>query len=573
VHRGVGSAPSSAGAASVAVASGSSASEPGAVEQLGKALSQLSAGPAGSNGSNGAAVASLGRGATRGRRDREEDFVRRTRPETLDSKVGKGGKPVQITTNHFNLVTKPDFRLYKYRVDMAPDVDYVKARKALLFAHEAILPAALFDGTLLFTDTRLAPDPMVLKSTRNDAAATVVMITIRLVEELRPSDYHYIQFFNIVLRRCMEGMELQLVRRDYFDPKARIEMKQYKLELWPGYVTTIKQCENSVMLCCEISHKVLRMDTVLEQIALISTRNRTNYRAACEKELLGKIVMTRYNNETYRIDDIAWEQHPTDSFESRKGGPLTFIQYYQDKYGRTIRDGKQPLIVSMPTKQDQRAGIVTPRLLVPELCNMTGLTDDQRADFNLMKAMGEYTRQDPEKRTRALKQFATRLENSVKAKEVMAKWNLRFSQDLASFRARCLDPEEILGAGSSKFKYKVDNADWSPAFRQWKQLSAPVLKKWVVLYPPKSGDSTKEFISCMKKVSPSLGMVIDQPKVFELPDQRPATYVQELNKVMEMGPNLVMIVIPNNKGDHYSVVKKICCIESPVPSQVSWLGP
>ena len=28
-----------------------------------------------------------------------------------------------------------------------------------------------------------------------------------------------------------------------------------------------------------------------------------------------------------------------------------------------------------------------------------------------------------------------------------------------------------------------------------------------------------------------------------------------------------MIVIPNNKGDHYSAVKKKCCLEKPIPSQ------
>ena len=29
-----------------------------------------------------------------------------------------------------------------------------------------------------------------------------------------------------------------------------------------------------------------------------------------------------------------------------------------------------------------------------------------------------------------------------------------------------------------------------------------------------------------------------------------------------------MIVIPNNKGDHYNAIKKKCCVEKPIPSQV-----
>ena len=39
----------------------------------------------------------------------------------------------------------------------------------------------------------------------------------------------------------MENMQLELIRRDYFDPQAAILLKQYKLELWPGYVTSIRQ--------------------------------------------------------------------------------------------------------------------------------------------------------------------------------------------------------------------------------------------------------------------------------------------------------------------------------------------
>ena len=33
----------------------------------------------------------------------------------------------------------------------------------------------------------------------------------------------------------MEGMRLQLVGRNYYDPNNKIELRNYKLELWPGY--------------------------------------------------------------------------------------------------------------------------------------------------------------------------------------------------------------------------------------------------------------------------------------------------------------------------------------------------
>jgi len=39
----------------------------------------------------------------------------------------------------------------------------------------------------------------------------------------------------------------------------------------------------------------------------------------------------------------------------------------------------------MPKERDIRAGQEHPALLVPELCNMTGLSDEQRENFKLMK--------------------------------------------------------------------------------------------------------------------------------------------------------------------------------------------
>ena len=111
--------------------------------------------------------------------------------------MGKSGKAVNVATNYFKLLNKPSWRLYKYRVDMVPEVDHMKMRKALLYSHKQNLPQMMFDGTLVFVVERIEPDPKVLESTTREG--TVIKITLRLVEELKPTDFHYMQFFNIVL--------------------------------------------------------------------------------------------------------------------------------------------------------------------------------------------------------------------------------------------------------------------------------------------------------------------------------------------------------------------------------------
>merc|ERR1719260_72120 len=276
----------------------------------------------------------------------------------------------------------------------------------------------------------------------------------------------------------------------------------------------------------------------------------------------------RYNNATYRIDEIAWDKHPSDEFEGRNNEKISYMKYYADKYNKSIRDPKQPLIVSMPKVRDQRGGVTGPIYLIPELCFMTGLSDEQRANFTLMKSMGEYTRQGPDVRAQTLTKFAERLTSKKEIVDELQAWNLKFSKDLMQFRARILEPEQILGSGSSKATYQLDNADWGTAFRKWNSFSVGNCQKWAVVFSNRDEAVTKEFVNSLKKVAPSLGMSMGSPKVFMLNDNRPATYIQTLDRVIDMKPLIVMVVIPNNKGDHYAVVKKKCCIDKPIPSQV-----
>ena len=59
------------------------------------------------------------------------------------------------------------------------------------------------------------------------------------------------------------GMLFQ-VGRYYYNPMERIAIDGHKLELWPGYVTSIRQHENKLLLCVELTHKVMRQDTVYD---------------------------------------------------------------------------------------------------------------------------------------------------------------------------------------------------------------------------------------------------------------------------------------------------------------------
>lgn len=62
------------------------------------------------------------------------------------------------------------------------------------------------------------------------------------------------------------------------------------------------------------------------------------------------VFIYRYNNKTYRIDDINWEMNPKSKFKGRDGSEQSFVEYYAKVYDKKITDMDQPLLVSRPKK-------------------------------------------------------------------------------------------------------------------------------------------------------------------------------------------------------------------------------
>jgi aubergine len=67
------------------------------------------------------------------------------------------------------------------------------------------------------------------------------------------------------------------------------------------------------------------------------------------------------------------------------------------------------MLLSKSKAREMRAGAPQMVYLVPELCRMTGLTDDMRSNFQLMKAIADHTRSSPSQRVNKLVAFANRL--------------------------------------------------------------------------------------------------------------------------------------------------------------------
>lgn len=105
---------------------------------------------------------------------------------------------------------------------------------------------------------------------------------------------------------------------------------EHKLELWPGYVTSIRQHEREILLGAEITSKVMRMDTVYHLLTECLREDRTNYKRNFQSKIIGSVVLTDYNNRTYHIDDVDFNTKPGSTFQRSDGSSISYVEYYRN---------------------------------------------------------------------------------------------------------------------------------------------------------------------------------------------------------------------------------------------------
>ena len=346
----------------------------------------------------------------------------------------------------------------------------------------------------------------------------------------------------------------------------QVEIKEYKVELWPGYITSIRQHEDDILVCAEVSHKVMRVETVYEIIKRIQKESKGSFKKDCIKEIVGTVVLTDYNNQTYRVDDIDFDSSPTSSFEM-KGKMVTYKDYFEDRYTISIRDPEQPMLVSKPKARDVRGDRNRFVYLVPELCRSTGLTDRMRGDFRMMKAMACHTRMDPTNRKNRLLEFTRRLHQTRQCIATLEAFNTNIEETLVEFKGRAL-PQETMFFGNSSTALNTDSVDWTSSMKKYPMYESVPLQRCAIIYPKSLFQETVAFLSLMNQVADGMNYKVGKPIMCEIEGTRINDYTDELKRIFQRDPKFIMVFVPNNAADRYAAIKKLTYIEKSIPSQV-----
>nr|XP_012632060.1 piwi-like protein 3 isoform X2 [Microcebus murinus] len=474
------------------------------------------------------------------------------------SKTGSEGTKVRLLANHFRVTSRAQRTAYQYNVNYQPGIEGRNLRTALL-KHDKIGEYYIFDGNSL-----LLPHELREPITKffNTVGNETVMVTITFSKELAPTSPDCLRFYNILFRRILESMKLEQIGRNFYNKREAVEFNSDpKLDIFPGYVTSILQYENSITLCADVSHKLMRQQTAYDLIQHTSGETQERIKKKVADELVGSIVVTTYNNKTYRVDGINWEQTPRDTFEKSDGKRITYIDYYKKQYNTIITDFDQPLLISQGKwKKGQKDTTREPIMLVPQLCMLTGLTDAARKNSRTMQALAALTRLKPGKRHHELEKFINTIQKDESVQKHLRRWDLNFDSNFLSFSGRTLTAvtkEDIVKTHSRHGQ--------RAATSEVPLLTTMSLTHWLMLYSRENRRAASALQDKLQIILPQKGIKMQPAKMVQVNDA--GSYLTMLRRETRERPQMVVCVLSNDKKDRYDDIKKYLCTECPTPSQ------
>lgn len=245
-------------------------------------------------------------------------------------------------------------------------------------------------------------------------------------------------------------------------------------------------------------------------------------------------VLTKYNSKMYKVDDIDFASTPESTFNFR-GQTMSFIDYYKVKYGLEIKDAKQPMMLSkvkFPGKEESQTV-----MLVPELCNLTGMSDAMRQDFRVMKDVAQYTRLPPPQRQQIVLGFLASIRENQQAMELLNSWGLSLPEKTMALEGRVLKPATLLFGGDYK-EVVGPKGDWGRTTTSKPVLKAVALQNWALIYPSREEQYAKKLCDGLMQNGRRMGLSIAKPKLIAVDNDKTESYLQ---KIPHLGHEFQMV--------------------------------
>lgn len=105
--------------------------------------------------------------------------------------------------------------------------------------------------------------------------------------------------------------------------------------------------------------------------------------------------------------------------------------------------------------------------------------------------------------------------------------------------------------------------------KEGEHLVSIPLKNWVLIYHPRDQTSADFFMREVANLSQRMGFHISNGKMYRLNDRgtNSTLFVNAIKDSIRSDLQMIVCILPNNAKDTYDAIKRVCCIETGIPSQ------
>jgi aubergine len=368
------------------------------------------------------------------------------------------------------------------------------------------------------------------------------------------------QMFNNLIKQVLREKDMDELTRGKFFNKKEIMVKEVGLSVIRGYKFTLCTLKSGLALQIDVCSRVFRSENLLEELSAHKSKD-------FARSLNDAIVITLYGRRrTYKIININYDMTPNDKFyHDKRAGQISYADYYKENYGLKISAKNQPMIEVVI--REERKVLPTGEMeikeikgfLIPEFVALTGMSDEQRADYKTMREIAPFTKLEPSQRMDSTNQIIDVLNASGRFRVDQPRRIKAFQLQQPYVKVFNNNVVKNHGDGQMNIRDKLRN---SVAF-----------KDWVVVYS--YGKNTKfddqdadNLVSILTKASEAFNVKFSEPG-FITCDPQMASWKSELKADIEKNgkPQIIVLYFNPFEEKFYGEMKRYITCELKIPCQ------
>nr|Q2PC95.1 RecName: Full=Piwi-like protein [Dugesia japonica]CAI26303.1 Piwi homologue [Dugesia japonica] len=392
-------------------------------------------------------------------------------PNETKDKIGNVGKVVRLQSNFtkFSVNKSEKYIMYDTTFSKMGLSPKLKLQILVRICKEYNLPGSFcYDGRRLFTSDNWTEGSDIKEFTIDEKK-----VSLRLVSTFLSDTEEYYQMINVLLNNLQIIMGQEKIGKGYFlgsnSNKDNVvknigptffETNNFKV--LGGFGTTLQRGTRPNGQLTTLLY-IERINRVLNDNSVLVTYNRKNI-----DQLIGRDILTKYNNKTYRISEIK-EMNINETFEM-VGRTLSYAQYFKERYNINLTTEQQPFVLTRVKKiarRDKRKehneneapeDMDLTLNITGELCFLCGFSDQEKSNIDLQKNLGCVLKRGPRERLDDIPSFCDWIKTNNNSQGMSNKWGLKIDNTPLEIEGRELPHCDVI-SGGQRINEKIKD-DW-----------------------------------------------------------------------------------------------------------------